>query len=81
MTLPVAYCASIVAQRQHDRLIVCDLAGNEVVNIHRKLMTLRPTYEITRGREAVATFRKHFYRPFVDRFIVDIPGPDDLEMT
>ena len=65
----------------HDRLIVRDLAGNEVVNVHRRLMTLRPTYEITRGAETLATFRKHFFSPFVDRFTVDIPGPDDLEMT
>ena len=65
----------------HDRLIVRDLAGNEVVNVHRRLLTLRPTYEITRGGETLATFRKHFFSPFVDRFTVDIPGPDDLEMT
>jgi uncharacterized protein YxjI len=44
-------------------------------------MTLRPTYEITRGGEKLASFRKHFFNPFVDRFTVDIPGPDDLEMT
>ncbi len=65
----------------HDRLIVRDMAGNEVVNIHRRLFTLTPTYEITRGEETLATFRKHFFSPFVDRFTVDIPGPDDLEMT
>ena len=65
----------------HDRLIVRDLAGNEVVNVHRRLMALRPTYEITRGGETLATVRKHFFSPFVDRFTVDIPGPDDLEMT
>ncbi len=65
----------------HDRLIVRDLAGNEVVNVHRRLMTIRPTYEITRGGETLATLRKHFFSPFVDRFTVDIPGPDDLEMT
>ena len=62
----------------YDRLIVRDLACNEVVNVHRRLMTLRPTYEITRGGETLATFRKHFFSPFVDRFTVDIPGPDDL---
>ena len=65
----------------HDRLIVRDMAGNEVVNIHRRLFTLTPTYEITRGEETLATFRKHFFSPFIDRFTVDIPGPDDLEMT
>ena len=65
----------------HDRLIVRDLAGNEVVNVHRRLFAMRPTYEITRGGETLATFRKHFFSPFVDCFTVDIPGPDDLEMT
>jgi uncharacterized protein YxjI len=65
----------------HDRLIVRDLYGNEVFNIQRRLLTLRPTYEITRGGDTLATLRKHFFSPFVDRFTVDIPGPDDLEMT
>jgi uncharacterized protein YxjI len=65
----------------HDRLIVRDMAGNEVVNVHRRLLTLTPTYEITRGADTLATFRKHFFSPFVDRFTVDIPGPDDLEMS
>jgi uncharacterized protein YxjI len=65
----------------HDRLIVRDMAGNEVANIHRRLLALRPTYEITRGADTLATFRKHFFNPFVDRFTVDIPGPDDLEMA
>lgn len=65
----------------HDRLIVRDMAGNEVVTIHRRLLALRPTYEISRGRDTLATFRKRFFSPFVDRFMVDIPGPDDLEMT
>ena len=33
----------------HDRLIVRDLAGNEVVNVHRRLLTLTPTSAITRS--------------------------------
>ena len=24
--------------------------------------------------------RKHLFTPFVDRFTIDVPGPDDLEM-
>lgn len=65
----------------HDRLVVRDLAGIGVVNVHLRLMTLRPTYEITCSGETVARFGKHFFSPFVDRFTVDIPSPDDLEMT
>ena len=43
-------------------------------------MALRPTYQISlAGREA-AEVRKHFFTPFGDRFTIDVPGPDDLEM-
>jgi uncharacterized protein YxjI len=52
----------------HDRLMARDLAGNEVAKVHRRLFTLTPTYEISRGGETLATFRKHFFSPFVDRF-------------
>ena len=33
----------------HDRLIVRDMAGNEVANVHRQLLTLTPTSAITRS--------------------------------
>jgi uncharacterized protein YxjI len=64
-----------------DRLIVRDLAGNVVANVHRRLFSLTPTYEISRGADTLVTFRKRFFSPFLDRFTLDIPGPDDLEMT
>src|SRR4029450_3298968 len=32
------------------------------------------------GQEA-AEVRKRLFTPFGDRFIIDVPGPDDLEMT
>src|SRR5690349_15076902 len=36
----------------HDRLVVRDMRGEEVANIHRRLIALRPTYEIERqGQE------------------------------
>ncbi|MGE3269255.1 MAG: LURP-one-related/scramblase family protein, partial [Chloroflexota bacterium] len=28
-----------------------------------------------------AQVRKHFFTPFGDRFTIDVPGPDDLEMS
>lgn len=63
-----------------DRLVISDTAGQEVATVHRKLVALRPSYEIkVRGEEA-ADVRKHFFTPFRDRFTIDIPGPDDLEM-
>lgn len=64
-----------------DRLVIQDPAGEEVASVHRRLIALRPTYEITiNGREA-ATLKKHFFTPFRDSFTIDVPGPDDLEMT
>jgi uncharacterized protein YxjI len=65
----------------HDTLIVRDLAGTEVARVRRQVVALRPTYHITRQGQEVAEVRKKLISPFVDRFTIDIPGPDDLSMT
>ena len=64
-----------------DRLVLRDLSGREVAGVRRKLVALRPTYEIEVGGEDAATLRKKLFTPFVDRYTVDIPGPDDLELV
>jgi uncharacterized protein YxjI len=64
-----------------DLLVIKDLAGQEVARVHRKLVALRPTYEVTVGGREVAEVRKHFFTPFRDSFTIDVDGPDDLEMT
>ena len=64
-----------------DLLVVRDPAGREVARVHRKLIALRPTYEVSVGGHEVAEVRKHLFTPFRDRFTIDVPGPDDLEMT
>lgn len=65
----------------HNTLTITDMAGNEVAQVKRVLLSLRPTYEITHGGQELAEVRKKFFTPFVDRFTIDIPGPDDLEMN
>lgn len=65
----------------HNTLIVKDLTGTEVARVERKLLALRPTYHITRQGQEIAEVRKKLFSPFVDRFTIDIPGPDDLSMT
>ena len=65
----------------HDRLVLRDPNGQEVAQVHRKLVTLRPTYEVSVGGREVAEVRKRLFTPFGDRFTIDLPGPDDLEMT
>ena len=65
----------------HNRLILHDPAGREVAQVHRKLAALRPTYEVSVGGQEAARIRKHLFTPFGDRFTIDVPGPDDLEMS
>ena len=54
--------------------------GQEVARVQRRLLALRSTYEVTAGGRELAELRKHFFTPFVDRFTIDVPGPDDLEL-
>jgi len=65
----------------HDTLIVRDLQGTEVARVQRQLIALRPTYHITRQGQELAEIRKKLISPFVDRYTIDIPGPDDLNVT
>ena len=64
-----------------DTLVLRNPSGQEVARVHRKLIAFRPTYEISVGGREVAQVRKHFFTPFRDRFTIDIPGPDDLELV
>jgi uncharacterized protein YxjI len=64
-----------------DRLIIRNPEGREVAQVHRKLAALRPTYKVTIGGEEAAEVRKRLITPFGDRFTIDVPGPDDLEMA
>jgi uncharacterized protein YxjI len=63
-----------------NKVVIEDPAGNEVASVHRHLVALRPTYEITIGGEKAAEVRKKLFTPFRDSFTIDVPGPDDLEM-
>ena len=63
-----------------NKVVVEDLAGNEVASVHRHLVAVRSTYEIRIGGEKAAEVRKKLFTPFRDKFTIDVPGPDDLEM-
>ena len=65
----------------HNRLVLRDPAGREAGQVHRKLAALRPTYQITIGGKDAAEVRKHLFTPFGDRFTIDVPGPDDMEIN
>jgi uncharacterized protein YxjI len=63
------------------RLVVRDPEGREVAQVQRKLIAMRPTYEISIAGRHAAEIRKRLFTPFGDRFTIDVPGPDDMEMT
>jgi uncharacterized protein YxjI len=63
-----------------DKVVIEDPSGQEVATLHRHLVALRPTYEIRIGGEKAAEVRKKLFTPFRERFTIDVPGPDDLEM-
>jgi uncharacterized protein YxjI len=63
-----------------NRVVIEDPSGQEVASVHRHLVALRPTYEIKIGGETAAEIRKHLFTPFRDKFTIDVPGSDDLEM-
>jgi uncharacterized protein YxjI len=62
----------------HNTLLVQDPAGNEVAKVQRELIALTPTYSITIHGQEIAEVRKKIFSPFIDRYTIDIPGPDDL---
>jgi uncharacterized protein YxjI len=63
-----------------NKMVVEDPSGAEVASVHRHLVAVRPTYEITIGGEKAAEVRKKLFTPFREKFSIDVPGPDDLEM-
>jgi uncharacterized protein YxjI len=65
----------------HHTLVLMDLSGNELATVKKQIISFTPKFHITRQGEEVATVRKKLISPFVDRFTVDIPGPDDLHVT
>jgi len=63
-----------------DRLVISDASGREVATVHRKLIALRRTYAIEIGGEPAGEMRRNLFTPFRDRYTIDIPGPDDIEL-
>src|SRR4029450_9302638 len=64
-----------------NRLVVRDPEGREGAQVQRKLIAMRPTYEISIAGHHAAEVRKRLFTPFGDRFTIDVPGPDDLAVT
>ncbi len=62
-----------------DKLSMLDRSGGEVAFIRQKLFSWGPTYEIYSGGQLRAVVKKELFTFLHCRFMVDVPGPDDLE--
>lgn len=62
-----------------EKLVMKDMAGNELASVRQKLLTIGKTYEIWRDGQLAATVRKQLFTLLRAKFEVDVPGPDDLE--
>lgn len=56
-----------------------DMSGNELAFIRQKLLSLGPKYEVYVDGQLIAEVKKELFTFFRCSFIVDVPGPDDLE--
>ena len=63
-----------------DNLSFQDMAGNELAYISQKLLALMKKYEIYRDGRLFAEVSKELSF-FKDKYTVDIPGPNDYEVT
>jgi uncharacterized protein YxjI len=77
----VAYHVDGKVLTLRNRLVIEDPGGREVATVERHLVSLRPTYAVTIDGEKAADVRKHLFTPFREKFTIDVPGPDDLEVT
>jgi uncharacterized protein YxjI len=56
-----------------------DLEHHELAFIKQQILSWGATYEISRAGQVVAVVKKELFAFFHHRFIVDVPGPNDLE--
>ena len=63
-----------------DKLFFQDMAGRELACIIQKLHSLRPQYKIIRDGNVFAEVIKEFSW-FKQKFLLDVPGPNDYEIN
>jgi uncharacterized protein YxjI len=62
-----------------DQLTFRSLDGNELAFIRQKVLSWGATYEIYRAGVLAAVVKKELFTLFRCTFMVDVPGPDDLQ--
>lgn len=62
-----------------NKLSFQDMSGRELAFIQQKLLSFKRKYEITRDGALAAVVSKELFTLFRCKFVVDVPGPNDLE--
>jgi uncharacterized protein YxjI len=62
-----------------DKLSFQDMTGRELAFIQQKLLSFKRKYEIYRDGALAAVVSKELFTLFRCKFVVDVPGPNDLE--
>ena len=58
-----------------------DPSKNVVARIQQKLFSFGTTYNIYKGEELAATVTKSWFTFFKTKFKIDVPGPDDIDVS
>ena len=64
-----------------NKLSFQDMQRRELAFIQQRLLSWGPKYEIHRDGNLAAVVEKKLFTLFKCRFVVDVPGPNDLEAT
>jgi uncharacterized protein YxjI len=62
-----------------EKLSFQDMQRRELAFIQQKLLSWGPKYEVYRDGKLAAVVEKKLFTLFKCKFVVDVPGPDDLE--
>ncbi|HUS34838.1 MAG TPA: LURP-one-related family protein [Verrucomicrobiae bacterium] len=62
-----------------NKLSLQDMNGRELAFIQQKLLSFKRKYEIHRDGGLAAVVSKELFTLFHCKFVVDVPGPNDLE--
>jgi len=63
-----------------DKLSFQDMSGKDLAYIEQKVFSLTKTYELYRGSKLFAQVQKE-WTFFKDKYTIDVPGPNDYEVT
>lgn len=65
----------------HGLMVVNDMAGNEVGQVSRKLVSLLATYEVTLPGGVTAEVHQRFSNPLRPKWNISVAGGAEIEMT